>query len=139
MNTVAKLEKDDVEIIQREANLEKVADFCNIFNMIKIYYKDMLDWKESDEIDIAEAEEMKRMCYNLSYKLRDIQEALQFAVIDKKWTKEDKLDWLNKFIKADSVDEKLEILKEDDNKNTNNLPVDIITGMPHSMNWIDRS
>ena len=139
MNTVAKLEKDDVEIIQREANLEKVADFCNIFNMIKIYYKDMLDWKEGDEIDIAEAEEMKRMCYNLSYKLRDIQEALQFTVIDKKWTKEDKLDWFNKFIKANSVDEKLEILKEDDNKNTNNMPADIITGMPHSINWIDRS
>lgn len=100
MNTVAKLDKDDISIIQSEANLEKVADFCNIFNMIKIYYKDMLDWKEGDEIDIAEAEEMKHMCYNLSYKLRDIQEALGYAVIDKKWTVKDKQEWLDKFIKA---------------------------------------
>lgn len=100
MNTIAKLDKDDITIIQNEANLEKVADFCNIFNMIKIYYKDMLDWKEGDEIDIAEAEEMKQMCYNLSYKLRDIQDALGYAVIDKKWTVKDKQEWFDKFIKA---------------------------------------
>ena len=37
MNTVAKLDKNDISIIQKEANLEKVADFCNIFNMIRIY------------------------------------------------------------------------------------------------------
>lgn len=112
MNTVAKLDKTDITIIQKEANLEKVADFCNIFNMIKIYYKDMLDWKEGDEINIAEAEEIKQMCYNLSYKLRDIQEALGFAVIDQKWTKEDKLNWFDKFISAKTVDEKLEVLKD---------------------------
>ena len=112
MNTVAKLEKDDIEIIQKEANLEKVADFCNIFNMIKIYYKDMLDWKEGDEINIAEAEEMKQMCYNLSYKLRDIQEALGFAVIDQKWTKEDKQNWFTKFIGSKTVEEKIETLKD---------------------------
>lgn len=112
MNTVAKLDKNDITTIQKEANLEKVADFCNIFNMIKIYYKDMLDWKEGDEINIAEAEEIKEMCYNLSYKLRDIQEALGFAVIDQKWTKEDKLNWFDKFIDAKTVDEKLEALKE---------------------------
>lgn len=111
MNTVAKLDKNDISIIQREANLEKVADFCNIFNMIKIYYKDMLDWKEGDEINIAESEEIKQMCYNLSYKLRDIQEALGFAVIDQKWTKEDKLNWFDKFISAKNVGEKLEVLK----------------------------
>ena len=112
MNTVAKLDKNDITTIQKEANLEKVADFCNNFNMIKIYYKDMLDWKEGDEINIAEAEEMKQMCYNLSYKLRDIQEALGFAVIDQKWTKEDKMNWFDKFIGAKTVDEKLEVLKE---------------------------
>lgn len=112
MNTVAKLDKTDITTIQKEANLEKVADFCNIFNMIKIYYKDMLDWKEGDEINIAEAEEIKEMCYNLSYKLRDIQEALGFAVIDQKWTKEDKLNWFDKFIGAKTVDEKLEVLQE---------------------------
>lgn len=112
MNTVAKLDKTDITIIQKEANLEKVADFCNIFNMIKIYYKDMLDWKEGDEINIAEAEEIKQMCYNLSYKLRDIQEVLGFAVIDQKWTKEDKLNWFDKFISAKTVDEKLEVLKD---------------------------
>lgn len=112
MNTVAKLDKNDISIIQREANLEKVADFCNIFNMINIYYKDMFDWKEGDEINIAEAEEIKQMCYNLSYKLRDIQEALGFAIIDQKWTKEDKLNWFDKFISAKNVGEKLEVLKE---------------------------
>lgn len=52
------------------------------------------------------------MCYNLSYKLRDIQEALGFAIIDQKWTKEDKLNWFDKFISAKNVGEKLEVLKE---------------------------
>lgn len=112
MNTVAKLDKNDISIIQKEATLEKVADFCNIFNMIKIYYKDMLDWKEGDEINIAEAEEIKQMCYNLSYKLRDIQEALGFTVIDQKWTKEDKLNWFNKFMNAKTVEEKITALKD---------------------------
>lgn len=112
MNTVAKLDKNDISIIQKEATLEKVADFCNIFNMIKIYYKDMLDWKEGDDINIAEAEEIKQMCYSLSYKLRDIQEALGFAVIDQKWTKEDKMNWFTKFIGSKTVEEKIETLKE---------------------------
>jgi len=113
MNTVAKLDKNDISIIQREANLEKVADFCNVFNMIKIYYKDMLDWKEGDEIDIAEAEEMKQMCYNLSYKLRDIQEVLGFAVIDQKWTVKDKQEWFDKFIKARNSGEPVMVMEKD--------------------------
>ena len=112
MNTVAKLDKEDIAIIQKEANLEKVADFCNIFNMIKIYYKDMLNWKENDEIDIQKAEEMKDLCYNLSYKLHDIQEVLGFAVINQKWTQEDKLNWFNKFIGSKTVEEKLKALKD---------------------------
>ena len=37
---------------------------------------------------------------DLSYKLRDIQEALGFAVIDQKWTVKDKQEWFDKFIKA---------------------------------------
>lgn len=113
MNTVAKLEKDDIEIIQNEATLEKIADFCNVFDMIKTYYKNMLDWKEGDEIDIADAEEMKQMCYNLSYKLRDIQEALAFAVIDQKWIVQDKKDWFDKFIKAKDNGEPVAVMKKD--------------------------
>lgn len=95
MNTVVKLQKEDESLIKENTKNFSKDDISNLAARLHEFVNKVGQWKENDEINIAEQEQYKKDFEKLENIIGDCIEIINLAVIDKKLTKEEKLNWLN--------------------------------------------
>jgi len=94
MNTVATLNKSDVNIIQSNINADTKINVKKLTERLIEFSQKIEQWKDGDEINITEQEHYKNDMEKLEHIISDYKFLLSITVFDKKLTKDEKLAWL---------------------------------------------
>ena len=111
MNTVAVLNKSDVNLIKSNIDADTKINIKKLTERLIEFSQKIEQWKDGDEINIAEQEHYKNDMELLEHIISDYKFLLSITVFDKKLTQAEKLAWV-KALKT-KVDETKFNLAED--------------------------
>jgi len=111
MNTVAVLNKSDVNLIKSNINADTKINVKKLTERLIEFSQKIEQWKDGDEINITEQEHYKNDMEVLEHIISDYKFLLSITVFDKKLTHDEKLAWI-KALKT-KVDESKFNLAED--------------------------
>ena len=111
MNTIAVLNKSDVNLIQSNIDADTKINIKKLTERLIEFSQKIDKWQAGDEINIAEQEHYKNDMEKLEHIISDYKFLLSITVFDKKLTQDEKLAWV-KALKT-KVDETKFNLAED--------------------------
>ena len=94
MNTVAVLNKSDVNLIKSNINADTQINVKKLTERLIEFSQKIENWKAGDEINIAEQEHYKNDMEKLEHIISDYKFLLSITVFDKKLTQDEKLAWV---------------------------------------------
>lgn len=95
MNTIAVLNKSDVNLIQSNIDADTKINIKKLTERLIDFSQKIDQWKDGDEINIAEQEHYKNDMEKLEHIISDYKFLLSITVFDKKLTQSEKLAWVH--------------------------------------------
>ena len=95
MNTIAVLNKSDVNLIQSNIDADTKINIKKLTERLIEFSQKIDQWKDGDEINIAEQEHYKNDMEKLEHIISDYKFLLSITVFDKKLTQTEKLAWVH--------------------------------------------
>lgn len=95
MNTIAVLNKSDVNLIQSNIDADTKINIKKLTERLIDFSQKIDQWKDGDEINIAEQEHYKNDMEKLEHIISDYKFLLSITVFDKKLTQTEKLAWIH--------------------------------------------
>lgn len=95
MNTIAVLNKSDVNLIQSNIDADTKINIKKLTERLIDFSQKIDQWKDGDEINIAEQEHYKNDMEKLEHIISDYKFLLSITVFDKKLTQTEKLAWVH--------------------------------------------
>lgn len=95
MNTIAVLNKSDVNLIQSNIDADTKINIKKLTERLIEFSQKIDQWKDGDEINIAEQEHYKNDMEKLEHIISDYKFLLSITVFDKKLTQAEKLAWVH--------------------------------------------
>ncbi len=95
MNTIAVLNKSDVNLIKSNIDTDTKINVKKLTERLIEFSQKIEQWQDGDEINITEQEHYKNDMEKLEHIISDYKFLLSITVFDKKLTQAEKLAWVH--------------------------------------------
>jgi len=100
MKTEATITKHGKYLLNSHTTDVHYREFLRYFTKVSEYWLKLKEVKVDDIVSIEEAEKFSNDCDRLIHKISDIKEMVQFAIVQQRMEKADKLKWLDNLKKS---------------------------------------